>query len=325
MEVSARIIGDENGLRDVVRLAKRLARVDATVLISGETGVGKEVFARTIHAESACRHGPFVAINCGGLSRELLASELFGCMEGALTGARRSGMTGKIEAANGGTLFLDEVAELPLELQPYVLRVLEGGEVYPVGSSKPRRVHFRLISACDRPLRNEVAEGRFRMDLFYRLSVTSLNIPPLRHRRMDIPELVEHFAESSAAHHGLRKRRFSDDVLRVLMNHTWPGNVRELRNVIDCITLLATDETVELSSLPSKLLDGPAVKRDPAHAPRDVSHGLVEKDAISAAILTRQGNLTQVARDLNISRSTLYLKIEKHALDPVLDEARLGA
>jgi sigma-54 dependent transcriptional regulator, acetoin dehydrogenase operon transcriptional activator AcoR len=329
MEASARIIGDENGLRDVVRLAKRLARVDATVLVSGETGVGKELFARTIHAESDCRHGPFVALNCGGLSRELLASELFGCAEGALGGARRSGMTGKIEAANGGTLFLDEVAELPLDLQPYLLRVLEGGEVYPVGSSKPRRVHFRLISACDRPLRNEVAEGRFRMDLCYRLSVTSLNIPPLRHRRMDIPELVEHFAESSAAHHGLPKRRFSDEVLRALMNHTWPGNVRELRNVIESITLLATDEVVELGSLPSELLEGPAAKRDRARvegqAPPDSTLRLVEKDAISAAILTRQGNLTQVARDLNISRSTLYLKIEKHALDPVLDEARLGA
>jgi sigma-54 dependent transcriptional regulator, acetoin dehydrogenase operon transcriptional activator AcoR len=329
MEASARIIGDENGLRDVVRLAKRLARVDATVLVSGETGVGKEIFARTIHAESACRHGPFVALNCGGLSRELLASELFGCVEGALPGARRSAMTGKVEAANGGTLFLDEVAELPLDLQPCLLRVLESGEVYPVGSTKPRRVHFRMISACNRPLRNEVAEGRFRMDLFYRLSVTSLNIPPLRHRRMDIPELVEHFSERSAAHHGLPKRRFSDEVLRLLMNHTWPGNVRELRNVIDTVTLLATDEVVDLASLPRELLEGPTPERDPARgagqAPRDITLGLVEKDAISAAILTRQGNLTQVARDLNISRSTLYLKIEKHALVPVLDEARLGA
>jgi transcriptional regulator with PAS, ATPase and Fis domain len=329
MEASARIIGDENGLRDVVRLAKRLARVDATVLVSGEPGVGKEIFARTIHAGSACRHGPFVALNCSGLSRELLASELFGCADGAFAGARRCGTTGKIEASNGGTLFLDGVAELPLDLQPYLLRVLEGGEVYPVGSSRPRRVHFRLISACDRPLRNEVAEGRFRMDLFYRLSVTSLNIPPLRHRRMDIPELVDHFAESAAAYHGLPKRRFSDEVLRVLMNHTWPGNVRELRNVIETITLVATDEVVDLGSLPSELLDGPTVNRDSVHgapqASRDIPIGLVEKDAISAAILTRQGNLTQVARDLNISRSTLYLKIEKHALDPVLDEARLGA
>jgi sigma-54 dependent transcriptional regulator, acetoin dehydrogenase operon transcriptional activator AcoR len=201
--------------------------------------------------------------------------------------------------------------------------------VYPVGSSKPRRVHFRLISACNRPLRNEVAERRFRMDLFYRLSVTSLNIPPLRHRRMDIPELVDHFAESAAAHHGLPQRRFSDEVLRVLMNHSWPGNVRELRNAIETITLLAPGEVVDLASLPDELLAGPAVKRDRvpgvAHAARGVTLGVVEKDAISAAILTRQGNLTQVARDLNISRSTLYLKLKKHALDPVLDEARLGA
>src|SRR5688572_12267566 len=137
MEASARIIGDENGLRDVVRLAKRLARVDATVLVSGETGVGKELFARTIHTESASRHGPFVAFNCGGLSRDVLASELFGCAEGTFCGARRCSTMGKIEAASGGTLFLDEVTELPLDLQPCLLRVLEGGEVYPVGSSRP--------------------------------------------------------------------------------------------------------------------------------------------------------------------------------------------
>jgi transcriptional regulator with PAS, ATPase and Fis domain len=324
MEASARIIGDENGLRDVVRLAKRLARVDATVLVSGETGVGKEVFARAIHAESASSHGPFVALNCAGLTRELLASELFGYVDGAFAGARRGGMAGKIEAASGGTLFLDHVTELPLDLQPYLLRVLDGGEVYPLGSTKPRRVSFRLISACNRPLRNDVTEGRFRMDLFYRLSVTSLNIPPLRHRRMDIPELVEHFAASAAAKHGLPKRRFSDEVLRMLMNHNWPGNVSELRKVIETITLLATGEAV-ITSLPSQLLEAPPAARSATQAPRDPSVGRVEKDAISAAILTRQGNLAQVARDLNISRSTLYLKLKKHALDPVLDEARLGA
>jgi sigma-54 dependent transcriptional regulator, acetoin dehydrogenase operon transcriptional activator AcoR len=330
MECPARIIGGDAGLREVVQLATRLARVDATVLVCGETGVGKEVFARAIHDGSRRRNGPFVALNCGGLSRELLASELFGYVNGAFTGARRSGMPGKIEAAEGGTLFLDEITELPLDLQPYLLRVLDDGEVCPLGSTKPRQVHFRLISACNRELRNEVAEGRFRMDLFYRLSVTSLKIPALRHRRMDIPALVEHFAETVAGRYGTSKRRLTDGVLQLLTNHSWPGNVRELRNVVETITVLSAHDVVDLTTLPRDLLDQLSGTREPAHASatlpvREATLGRVEKDAISAAIVVRQGNLTQVARDLNISRSTLYLKVKKHCLDPVLDEARLGA
>ena len=329
MKGPARIIGDDAGLRDVVQLARRLAQVDATVLVYGETGVGKEVFARMIHDSSPHRSGPFVALNCGGLSRELLASDLFGYVDGAFTGARRSGMPGKIEAAEGGTLFLDEITELPIDLQPYLLRVLEDGEVYPVGSTKPRKVHFRLISACNREIRSEVAEGRFRMDLFYRLSVTSLKIPPLRHRRMDIPSLVDYFAEAAAIHHGIPKRRLTDEVMQILTNHTWPGNVRELRNVVETIMLLATSDVVDIATLPHDLFDELTAARHPArafgaHSAREATLGWVERDAISAAIVTRQGNLTQVARDLNISRSTLYLKVKKHALDPVLDEARLG-
>lgn len=330
MECPARIIGGDAGLREVVQLATRLAQVDATVLVCGETGVGKEVFARAIHDGSLRRHGPFVALNCGGLPRELLASELFGYVNGAFTGARRSGMPGKIEAAEGGTLFLDEITELPLDLQPYLLRVLDDGEVCPLGSTKPRQVHFRLISACNRELRNEVAEGRFRMDLFYRLSVTSLKIPALRHRRMDIPALVEHFAETVASRYGTPKRRLTDEVLHLLTNHSWPGNVRELRNVVETITVLSAHDVVDLATLPRDLFDELSGTRELARASatlpvREATLGRVEKDAISAAIVVRQGNLTQVARDLNISRSTLYLKVKKHSLDPVLDQARLGA
>lgn len=325
----ARIIGSDAGLREVVQLATRLSRVDATVLVCGETGVGKEVFARAIHEGSPQSHGPFVALNCGGLSRELLASELFGYVNGAFTGARRSGMLGRIEAADGGTLFLDEITELPIDLQPYLLRVLEDGEVYPLGSTKPRKVHFRLISACNRDPRSEVADGRFRMDLFYRISVTSLKIPALRQRRMDIPALVEHFAEAVAIRHGTPKRRLTGEVLEMLANHSWPGNVRELRNVVETIMVLATADVVDVATLPRAVLDELTGAREPAlsatRSPmRKATLGGVEREAISAAIVVRQGNLTQVARDLNISRSTLYLKVKKHALDPVLDEARLG-
>lgn len=324
MQGLAGIIGNDQGLRDVVDRARRLASVDATVLIEGETGVGKEVFAKAIHENSQHRHGPFIALNCGGLSRELLASELFGYVEGAFTGARRSGMIGRIEAARGGTLFLDEIAEMPMDLQPYLLRVLEGGEVYPLGSVKPRQVHFRLISACNQPLRSVVNEGRFRIDLFYRISVTSLQIPPLRERKRDLPALVAHFAECAARRHGIPNVAFAPDVLRAFGQHGWPGNVRELRNVVEAMALLARSERVELDDLPAELTS-PVVPTGPSSVQaREGGLDGTEKDAISAAIRTRQGNLTQVARDLRIARSTLYLKLKKHALDPLLNEARLN-
>jgi transcriptional regulator with PAS, ATPase and Fis domain len=323
MQGLAGIIGNDQGLRDVVDRARRLASVDATVLIEGETGVGKEVFAKAIHENSQHRHGPFIALNCGGLSRELLASELFGYVEGAFTGARRSGMIGRIEAARGGTLFLDEIAEMPVDLQPYLLRVLEGGEVYPLGSVKPRQVHFRLISACNQRLRSLVNEGRFRIDLFYRISVTSLQIPPLRERKRDLPALVAHFAERAAGRHGVSRVAFAPDVLRAFERYDWPGNVRELRNVVEAMALLATGERVEVDDLPAELTC-PAVSPDLPVRARHAGLRGTERDAISAAIRTRQGNLTQVARDLHIARSTLYLKLKKHALDPLLNEARLG-
>lgn len=323
MQGLAGIIGNDQGLRDVVDRARRLASVDATVLIEGETGVGKEIFAKAIHENSQHRHGPFIALNCGGLSRELLASELFGYVEGAFTGARRSGMIGRIEAARGGTLFLDEIAEMPVDLQPYLLRVLEGGEVYPLGSVKPRQVHFRLISACNQHLRSVVNEGRFRTDLFYRISVTSLQIPPLRERKRDLPALVAHFAERAARRHCIPKMPFAPDVLRAFGQYGWPGNVRELRNVVEAMALLATGERVELDDLPAELTS-PAVAADLPVRAHQGGLGGTERDAISAAIRTRQGNLTQVARDLHIARSTLYLKLKKHALDPLLNEARLG-
>ena len=202
------IIGRSTALRQTLERAKHLADLDVAVLLQGETGVGKEIFARAIHETRQRTKGPYVAVNCGGLPRDLLASELFGYVDGAFTGAKRSGMIGKIEAARGGTLFLDEIGEMPLELQPYLLRVLEGGELYPVGASQPRHVQFRLIAATNRDLRAEVAAGRFRQDLFYRVSVTTLRIPALRERKEDIAELVEHFNREVSHRHGVSVKRF---------------------------------------------------------------------------------------------------------------------
>jgi DNA-binding NtrC family response regulator len=320
-------VGSRAGLLDTVQRAQLLAGVDVTLLLEGETGVGKEVFARAIHANGPRRQAPFVSLNCGGLSRDLLVSELFGYVEGAFTGARRAGGIGRIESAQGGTLFLDEIAELPLDLQPYLLRVLEGGEVYPVGGNKPRPVKFRLISACNRTLRHQVIAGRFRMDLFYRLSVTTLEVPPLRHRLEDLPALIEHFALEVAARHGLARKRFSDEALAALGQYSWPGNVRELRNLIESMLLLTPGDVVGLESIPADVLGTETaedfMKTGIRQAVRPDLEA-VEREAISSAIRARRGNLTQVARDLRISRSTLYLKLKKHRLDLLLNQVRLN-
>jgi transcriptional regulator of acetoin/glycerol metabolism len=320
------IIGHSTALRRALDRAKHLADLDVPVLLQGETGVGKEIFARAIHEGRQRTKGPFVAVNCGGLPRDILASELFGYVDGAFTGAKRSGMIGKIEAARGGTLFLDEIGEMPLELQPYLLRVLEGGELYPLGASQPRHVQFKLIAATNRDLRADVAAGRFRQDLFYRVSVTTLRIPALRERREDISELVEHFSREVSHRHGVSVKRFEANVIDAFKRYAWPGNVREMRNVVEGMVMLTDDDTVTAAQLPEEMAfsvagagDTPHVSAEPATGP-DLD--AVERDAISTAIARRQGNVTRVAKELRISKSTLYLKIDKYGLNTALSHAR---
>src|SRR6266481_2670287 len=321
-----RIVGTSVLLRRALEKAKLLAKVDVPVLLLGETGVGKESFARAIHEEGNRKDGPFVVLNCGGLPRDLLASELFGYVDGAFTGARRSGMVGKIESANGGTLFLDEIGEMPLELQPYLLRVLEGGELYPLGASQPRTVQFKLIAATNRDLRAELVAGRFRQDLFYRVSVTTLRIPALRERKEDIAELVEHFNREVSHRHGVSVKRFEAEVIEALERYPWPGNVREMRHVVEGMVMLTNDDTVTAAALPEELtLSVAATGRGPsvsAESPAIRDLDAVERDAIHTAIGRRHGNLTMVAKDLRISKSTLYLKIDKYELNPILRQAR---
>jgi transcriptional regulator of acetoin/glycerol metabolism len=320
------IIGRSAALRHALEKAKHMADLGVPVLLQGETGVGKELFARAIHEGRPRTAGPFVALNCGGLPRDILASELFGYVDGAFTGAKRSGMIGKIEAARGGTLFLDEIGEMPLDLQPYFLRALEGGELYPLGASQPRNVEFKLIAATNRDLRAEVAAGRFRQDLFYRVSVTTLRIPALRERKEDIAELVEHFNREVSHRYGVPVKRFETEVIDAFERYAWPGNVREMRHVVEGLVMLTKDDTVTAAALPEEIaLSIAAPGREPAvsaesAAVRDLD--AVERDAISTAIGRRQGNLTMVAKDLRISKSTLYLKIDRYGLSPALRQAR---
>jgi transcriptional regulator of acetoin/glycerol metabolism len=303
--------------------ARQLARARVPVLLLGETGVGKEEFARGMHTG-----GPFVVLNCGGLSRELLASELFGYAEGAFTGARKSGMVGKIEAAHGGTLFLDEIGEMPVDMQPHLLRVLEQGEIYRIGENTPRHVNFRLIAATHRDLQQQAQAGAFRMDLYYRIAVTTLRIPPLRQRSGDVALLARHFLAHFRQLHGTGPPEIDPPALTALAAYAWPGNVRELRNAIEGAVLLNEGPVLTCASLPPEIARPeplPSALPNPARStgvalPLEALDGGVpsmeqgEVLLIRHAIEASQGNLTQAARRLNIAKSTLYAKMKRYGL-----------
>lgn len=311
-----RLIGAAPNYVAALNRARQLAKASVPVLLLGETGVGKDAFAHAFHDTGPDQKGPFMAVNCGGFSRELLTSELFGYAEGAFTGAKRGGMMGKIEAADGGTLFLDEIGEMPLDLQPHLLRVLETGEICRIGENHPRKVRFRLIAATNRDLKAEVQAGRFRMDLYYRIAVTSLALPPLRDRRSDIVPLAEYFLAQIAARYDRPVPRVGHGMRRALEQHDWPGNIRELRNALEGSLLVCEGDFLEAEHLPSEFglpddlsSDAPA----PDHAGISPLE-LAEREAIMTAIRAHQGNLTSVARDLGIAKSTLYIKLERFGL-----------
>ncbi|HSN14447.1 MAG TPA: sigma-54-dependent Fis family transcriptional regulator, partial [Anaeromyxobacteraceae bacterium] len=319
------VLGPSPALRDAVARARLLAPARAPVLLLGETGVGKELFARGIHAAGANPGGPFVALNCAGLARDLLASELFGYGDGAFTGARRGGAAGKIEAAHGGTLFLDELGEMAVDLQGHLLRALEEGEIHRVGENQPRKVEFRLVSATNRELRDEVAAGRFRMDLYYRVAVTSIRIPPLRDRRQDVEPLAEHYLERFADQRGAGPRGLTPEARAALRAHSWPGNVRELRNVIESLGLTAAGDVIDWADLPEELRGAPrAGASRAAPAPAAGSLGDAEAETIRAAVTAEGGNLTRAAQRLGIAKSTLYAKIREHGLGDAIAAARAG-
>ena len=309
----ASVITNDPAMLQAIAKARQLARSRTPVLLQGETGVGKEEFARGIHGACA---GPYVALNCGGLSRELLASELFGYADGAFTGARKGGMVGKIEAADGGTLFLDEIGEMPPDMQPHLLRVLEQGEIYRLGENTPRRVNFRLIAATHRDLRQEIAAGRFRMDLYYRIAVTSLRIPPLRERAGDIALLAQHFFERFRRDQGMASGTLEPAVLEKLEAYQWPGNVRELRNVIEGAVLMSEGASLTCSALPAELsgIESPdtASAQTLGAGVRSIAEG--EEALIRRAITASGGNLTLAARQLHIAKSTLYVKMQRYGV-----------
>ena len=316
----ANLVGHSQALRTAVDRARHLSGRRVAVLIQGETGVGKELFARAIHGDEE-RNGPFVAFNCGATTKELIGSELFGHVRGAYTGATNEGRAGRFELAHGGTLCLDEIGELPLELQPVLLRALEEGVVYRLGESKPRRVDVRLLAMTNRDLLQEVESGRFRRDLYHRIGVTRIRVPPLRERESDIDLLTLHFSHSLAERHGVTSRRFGPDVLALLHAYQWPGNVRELRNVVESLLLTSNEDDVHCEELPDELLSAVRGAVDTTVAGRGTSLEESERLAIVRAVQNVHGNLAQAARALGISRSTLYRKVERYHLENIV---RLG-
>ena len=319
------LIGRSQALRTAIDRARQLGLRRVAVLIQGETGVGKELFARAIHGDEE-RQGPFVTFNCGATTKELIGSELFGHVRGAYTGATNEGRAGRFELAHGGTLCLDEIGELPLELQPVLLRALEEGVVYRLGEAKPRRVDVRLLAMTNRDLREEVEAGRFRRDLFHRIGVTRIRVPPLREREADIDVLIDHFNHQLAERHGISHRRFAPDVMSLLRGYPWPGNVRELRNVVESLLLTSDEDEVRCDELPEELLSGrggPAGIGLSAPSGTAMSTSLEESErqAIVRAVQSVHGNLAQAARALGISRSTLYRKVERYHLEGIV---RLG-
>ncbi len=263
-----------------------------------------------MHQAANDARSPFVPVNCGGIARDLIASELFGYAKGSFTGADMRGRDGKILAADSGTLCLDEIGELPLELQPYLLRVLEDGVVYPVGSQEGQKVQFRLVSMTNRSLQSEIAAGRFRSDLFYRIAVATVHIPALRERGDDAAYLAEHFARKAAQRMGRDTPHLAQEALDALCRYGWPGNVRQLRNVVETAVALKHDGNIGLGDLPAELNSdmGGQGGRDTTILQR------AEETAIREAMSQYKGNLTEVARQLGIARSTLYLRLDRYSI-----------
>lgn len=305
------VLGHSRGLQQVIQLARKVAVTDVPVLLTGETGTGKEVFAQAIHNGSARAKQPFVAINCSAFSKELLESEIFGHKAGAFTGALKD-KKGLFEEANHGTIFLDEIGEMAYGLQAKLLRVLETGEYIKVGDTKPTKIDVRIVSATNRNLKEEIANSNFREDLYFRLSVFHLHLPPLRERREDIPELAVAFLKFFAAKMGKQVKGFAADCQAWMQSYAWPGNVRELRNVIER-ALIICDDYITLDDMPldfrSSTLSGSAADGD------DFELAEAEHRHIQRVLQYTKGNKAEAARLLKIGLTTLYRKIEEYGIN----------
>lgn len=304
------LVGFSESFSKAIYKAQRVAENNSSVLILGESGTGKELFAQSIHNASARRNRPFISLNCAAMPRELIDSELFGYVEGAFTGARKSGSPGKIELADGGTLFLDEIGDMPLDLQVHLLKVLEDKQVTRLGDSKPRRVDVRIIAATNQDLKSLVDQGKFRLDLYYRINVFSIKLPSLRERMEDIPDLAYHFLTQCSKLLGKNVSYISQSVLHAFMQYDWPGNLRELRNAVEYGVNLASSHKITLSDIPDNIAALAGTVDD-----NSFGDGVEEADSETLRIIELlekyKGNKSKVADELGISRPALYRRLKK--------------
>lgn len=317
------VIGNSRSLMESLDVAARAAATNATVLIQGETGTGKELLARALHLNSPRRANPFVTIDCGSIPPSLLESELFGHVRGSFTGAIAN-KQGSIEAAHTGSLFLDEIGEMPLDLQVKLLRLLQNGEIQRVGSPSSHRVDIRVIVATHRDLQLMVKAGTFRQDLFYRLSVIPLEIPPLRNRAEDIPELLYHFLEKAKARNHRQLLQFPETLMPYFLRYHWPGNVRELENLIERLVVLARGDEIKLADLPEYIRSEfpPVDFLDSSFPTEGVSLDSVERGLLLRALENFEWNQTRAAKYLHISRKTLMYRMTKHGIQRMSTTAR---
>lgn len=307
------IISMSKSMDELKELTKRAAKTNSNVLILGESGTGKELFAHAVHNISRRSNAPFIKVNCGSIPYELLESELFGYEEGSFTGAKKGGKIGKFKAADGGTIFLDEIGDLPMNMQVKLLRVLQDKEIEKIGSNTSEKIDVRVIAATNKDLEKMVSEGMFRLDLYYRLNVLTIKIPPLRERKDDIPILSKHLVQKISRRENIRVDKISDDTLEYLKRHNWPGNVRELENILErAINFLDKDIIIKPEHLPPKIT---GITKNKKVRSLKTTLEEIERQAIIDTLIFSNGNKTKAANILDISRTSLYEKIKKYDIN----------
>lgn len=311
------IIGSDTKFREIVKECLKVAKTDISVLLTGETGTGKEVMAKALHTNSLRYDKPFVSINCAAIPFELLESELFGYMDGAFTGAKRGGKKGKFQLANGGTIFLDEIGDMPSSMQAKLLRVLQEKEIEPLGSEKSIPLDVRVVAATRQDLEAKMKDGSFREDLYYRLSVFNIHIPPLRERSGDSLELAEFFLDE-LNHKYKTYKTFSKAVKAYFLKYQWPGNVREVNNVVQSAYAISTENIIDINDIPARMLqqEKPAINLDKNKKSLGQMVDDYEKEVILELLKKHKGNCLEVAKEAGIHKSNFYRKLQKYGIKP---------
>ena len=311
------IIGSDTKFREIVKECLKVAKTDIPVLLTGETGTGKEVMAKALHTNSLRYDKPFVSINCAAIPFELLESELFGYMDGAFTGAKRGGKKGKFQLANGGTIFLDEIGDMPSSMQAKLLRVLQEKEIEPLGSEKSIPLDVRVVAATRQDLEAKMKDGSFREDLYYRLSVFNIHIPPLRERGGDSLELAEFFLDE-LNHKYKTYKTFSKAVKAYFLKYQWPGNVREVNNVVQSAYAISTENIIDINDIPARMLqqEKPAINLDKNKKSLGQMVDDYEKDVILELLKKHKGNCLEAAKEAGIHKSNFYRKLQKYGIKP---------